>query len=255
MVNGLAGWPWLVWWQAHPVLWLTCSVCLGALLSPLLWRLALWMPLRLHYAWQAAAQQELGLRVEPPPSWGSLWAQAQPREKGVRLGRLCLGLLSATAFGLVAWRQGVSVLAVWGWALSLWLLLLATIDARTHLLPDALTLSLLWLGLMVHLVAGDAAALAAGVLGAMVGYAVLWLVAWLFKLCTAQEGMGYGDFKLFAALGAWLGWTALPWVLFVAAGLGVLWALASGRFGRSAIPFGPSLALAGWLTWLWGPIY
>ncbi|WP_224414647.1 prepilin peptidase [Modicisalibacter tunisiensis] len=135
------------------------------------------------------------------------------------------------------------------------LLALAVIDLRTQLLPDVLTLPLLWAGLLYQLLfqplmLGDA------VLGAMFGYGILWLFYWGFKLLTGKEGMGYGDFKLLAALGAWLGWQALPLLLILSAGagavVGILAQLAVPRLRGQPLPFGPFLALAGWIALLFG---
>lgn len=245
----------LAWWQQHPVYGLSLAALLGWLVAPLLWRVVVLLPLRLQLSWRAAAQQELGLVVEPLPSGKASWRQTRVKACSDRWWRLGFCALSGLALGVVVWRFGVGWPALWGGLFSLWLLVMAAIDARTLLLPDALTLSCLWLGLVFHSCMGQQEALAAGVWGVILGYGVLWLMAGLFRRLTAQDGMGHGDFKLFAALGAWLGWQTLPWVLFVAASLGVLWALVSGRLNRGAIPFGPSLALAGWLLWLWGPIY
>lgn len=135
------------------------------------------------------------------------------------------------------------------------LLTLTVIDLRTQLLPDALTLPLLWAGLLYQLVI-QPLALGDAVIGAMAGYIVLWSVYWLFKLITGKEGMGYGDFKLLAALGAWLGWQYLPIVLILSAGLGamagLLIQLMMPRLRGTPLPFGPWLALAGWAALLMG---
>ena len=131
------------------------------------------------------------------------------------------------------------------------LLALAWIDAETGLLPDLLTLPLLWGGLLANL-SGAFVPLEDAVLGAVAGYLALWSVHWTFLLCTGREGMGHGDFKLLAALGAWLGWAALPWVLLVSASLGLMTALGLRLTGRmkpgEALGFGPYLAVAGILA-------
>jgi leader peptidase (prepilin peptidase)/N-methyltransferase len=141
-----------------------------------------------------------------------------------------------------------------------WTLLAASlIDYDTTLLPDNLTLPLLWGGLLLALVnagAGVFADLPSAVLGAVVGYLSLWSIYWVFKLVTGKEGMGYGDFKLLGALGAWLGWQMLPQVILlsavVGAVVGITLMLVRGRDRDMAIPFGPYLAAAGWLALLWG---
>lgn len=133
-------------------------------------------------------------------------------------------------------------------AFVLTLITLAWIDAETGLLPDLLTQPLLWLGLLANL-HGAFVPLADAVLGAVVGYLLLFCVYWGFLLSTGREGLGHGDLKLMAALGAWLGWMSLPWVLLVSAGLGLAVALvlrAKGRLAAGqALSFGPCLAVAG----------
>jgi leader peptidase (prepilin peptidase)/N-methyltransferase len=135
------------------------------------------------------------------------------------------------------------------------LLALAAIDYDHHLLPDQLTLPLLWLGLLVN-IHGLFTSLESAVTGAIAGYLSLWSIFWLFKLLTGKEGMGYGDFKLYAMLGAWLGWQKLPLVIFIAATGGAIIGLGSLVCNRhrlaQPLAFGPFLALAGWLTLLWG---
>ncbi len=134
-----------------------------------------------------------------------------------------------------------------------WLLVAMTlIDFDTKLLPDQMTYPLLWLGLFTNAALGGIVDLQAAVIGAIAGYLFLWSIYWAFKLLTGKEGMGYGDFKLLAALGAWLGWQALPSVILIAAVVGLAYALgnmALKRQGREdTIPFGPFLAVAGWVT-------
>nr|WP_299240264.1 A24 family peptidase [uncultured Halomonas sp.] len=135
------------------------------------------------------------------------------------------------------------------------LLTLALIDLRAQLLPDILTLPLLWLGLIYQLLY-QPWLLESAVLGAIAGYLVLWCFYWLFKLITGKEGMGYGDFKLLAALGAWTGWEMLPLLLILSAGvgavIGIIVQVAIPRLRGQALPFGPFLAMAGWITLLFG---
>ncbi|MBL0526547.1 prepilin peptidase [Aeromonas dhakensis] len=148
-----------------------------------------------------------------------------------------------------------------GWGLLAALLLtwvlvaLTFIDLDKMLLPDQLTLPLLWGGLLFNLTGGFVP-LADAVIGAMAGYLVLWSLYWAFKLLTGKEGMGYGDFKLLAALGAWLGWQALPIVLLlsslVGAIIGISLILLRNHHQGKPIPFGPYLAIAGWIALLWG---
>ncbi|WP_368206219.1 A24 family peptidase [Aeromonas sp. s5] len=147
----------------------------------------------------------------------------------------------------------------WGLLAALlltWVLVALTfIDLDKMLLPDQLTLPLLWGGLLFNL-AGGFVPLADAVIGAIAGYLVLWSLYWAFKLLTGKEGMGYGDFKLLAALGAWLGWQALPIVLLlsslVGAIIGISLILLRNHHQNNPIPFGPYLAIAGWIALLWG---
>jgi leader peptidase (prepilin peptidase)/N-methyltransferase len=139
--------------------------------------------------------------------------------------------------------------------LSSFLVALSGIDLRTRLLPDQLTLPLMWLGLIAcieNLYIGQKSAL----LGVMAGYFSLWSVYWLFKQLTGKEGMGHGDFKLLAALGAWVGLKGiLPTILvssLTGAIVGSIWLAAKGRDRATPIPFGPYLAFAGWITFFWG---
>ncbi len=133
-----------------------------------------------------------------------------------------------------------------------WCLIAATfIDFDTQLLPDQITLPLLWLGLLVNLSGQGIVPLPTAVIGAVAGYLFLWLTFWGFKLLTGKDGMGYGDFKLLAALGAWMGWQVLPGILLIASVVGLLYALAGlalKHLGKGqAIAFGPYLAIAGWV--------
>ena len=168
------------------------------------------------------------------------------------LVELCSGLL-ILYLGL---HYGSASPQLLGAMLLTWsLLALGMIDLDTGILPDAITLPLLWLGLMFNLF-GAFASLPDAVLGAMAGYLSLWAVYWIFKWLTGRRGMGHGDFKLTAALGAWLGWQALPLIILLSslAGLaGAMLMLLLRRRSRSApIPFGPWLAGAGWIALLWG---
>ncbi len=138
----------------------------------------------------------------------------------------------------------------------IWALIALTgIDIDTQLLPDSITLPLLWLGLLFNLF-GTFTDLPSAVIGAMAGYLSLWSVFWLFKLATGKEGMGYGDFKLLAALGAWLGWQMLPAIILLSSVVGAVVGIALivlAKHGRNVpIPFGPYLAVAGVIALFWG---
>lgn len=162
-------------------------------------------------------------------------------------------LITGLLFAACVWRFGVGWPAGLGLVLSALLVVLAGIDLRTTLLPDQLTYPLLWLGLLAS-VAGIYVDPTAALLGAAAGYLSLWSVYWLFKLITGKEGMGYGDFKLLAALGAWCGIKAvLPILLMsslVGAVIGSVWLLIKGRDRATPIPFGPYLAIAGWIHFI-----
>ncbi len=164
-------------------------------------------------------------------------------------------LVTALLSAVVAWQLG------WGWPLVAaliftWALIaLSLIDFDHKLLPDSITLPLLWLGLLLGLatVFTDSRS---SIIGAAAGYLSLWSVYQLFRLVTGKEGMGFGDFKLLAAIGAWLGWQALPVTILlsslVGAVVGITLILARGRDRNIPIPFGPYIAAAGWLALLWG---
>ena len=162
---------------------------------------------------------------------------------------------TAALSGYAAWHFGFGLAAL-GALLFIWAMVaLAFIDLDTQLLPDDITLPLLWLGLAFNL-AGTYTELQGAVIGAIAGYLALWSVFWLFKLATGKEGMGYGDFKLLAAIGAWLGWQMLPLTILLSSLVGAVTGVALivlGRHGRNVpIPFGPYLAAAGIIALFWG---
>ncbi len=162
------------------------------------------------------------------------------------------GMLGAYA----AWHFGfglagiAAILFVWA------LIALTCIDFDTQLLPDSITLPLLWLGLLLNL-NGAFTSLENSVIGAVAGYLVLWSVYWMFKLVTGKEGMGFGDFKLLAAIGAWLGWSMLPLVILLSSAVGAvigITLIVVAKHGRNIpIPFGPYLAGGGLIALFWGP--
>lgn len=163
--------------------------------------------------------------------------------------------LSGAASGYIAWRFGFSLTTlatlIFAWAM----IALAVIDLDTQLLPDTITLPLLWTGLLFNL-AGGFTDIRAAIIGAAAGYLVLWTVYWAFKLITDKEGMGYGDFKLLAAIGAWLGWKMLPLVILLSSLVGAvvgLTLIVAARHGRNVpIPFGPYLVGGGFIALFWG---
>lgn len=164
--------------------------------------------------------------------------------------------ITALISAYAVWHFGATIQAA-GALLLIWALIALTgIDFDTQLLPDSITLPLLWSGLALNL-AGTYTDINSSVIGAMAGYLTLWSVFWLFKLTTGKEGMGFGDFKLFAALGAWLGWQMLPAIILLSSIVGALVGVSliiAARHGRNTpIPFGPYLAAAGIIALFWGP--
>ncbi|WP_416191343.1 prepilin peptidase [Neisseria sp. CCUG12390] len=158
-------------------------------------------------------------------------------------------LLTGVLFGIVAWQYGWSWLTFGGLVFTAMLVALTFIDYDTQYLPDSLTLPLVWLGLLYNL-NGAFTTLQSAVLGAVCGYMSLWLLCYVYKLLTGKIGMGGGDFKLLAALGAWLGVGVLPVLVFTAALIGIVGALIS-RVGKGQqFAFGPSLAVAGWIIFI-----
>lgn len=163
--------------------------------------------------------------------------------------------LTAALSGFVAWRMGFTLAAA-GALLFVWAMIaLSFIDLDTFFLPDDITLPLLWIGLLLNL-RGTYVDLGSAVIGAAAGYLVLWTIFWVFKFATGKEGMGYGDFKLLAAIAAWLGWKSLPLVIllssFVGAVIGIALIVFAGRGRNVPIPFGPYLAIAGVVALLYG---
>ena len=165
-------------------------------------------------------------------------------------------LLTGTTGALVAWKFGFGFTALAAFFLAASLIALTFIDFDTQLLPDDITLPLLWAGLLFSM-AGGFTDLKSAVIGAMAGYLALWSVYWLFKLVTGKEGMGYGDFKLLAAIGAWFGWQLLPAVILLSSLVGSIVGIALivlAKHGRHMpIAFGPYLALGGIAALFWGP--
>ena len=160
-------------------------------------------------------------------------------------------LLSITVVWVLGldWQLAAALILTWG------LIVLSFVDLDHMLLPDVITLPLLWLGLLVNL-AGGFCDIGSAVIGAVSGYLVLWIIFHVYRMISGREGFGYGDFKLLAALGAWLGWQMLPLVLLLAslcgAVIGITLIMLTPREARQPLPFGPYLAVAGWIVLLWG---
>jgi leader peptidase (prepilin peptidase)/N-methyltransferase len=179
-----------------------------------------------------------------------------PRYPLVELGTALLSAAVAWHFGF-QWQTVAALGFTWA------LVALTVIDLDHQILPDIITLPLLWVGLLMSLkwTAGMAPPIPvdppSAIVGAAAGYLSLWLVYWAFKLITGKEGMGYGDFKLFGAFGAWMGWQMLPLIILLSAlagaVIGVVLIVVRGRDRNIPIPFGPYLAAAGWIALMWGP--
>jgi leader peptidase (prepilin peptidase)/N-methyltransferase len=192
----------------------------------------------------------------PVVSWLLLRGRCASCRSPISIQYPIVELMTGVMCAICAWRFGWSPQLVAALAFTGCIVALSVIDLRTQLLPDAITLPLLWLGLLIAAIGALFGDVKSALYGAVAGYLVLWLVYWGFKLITGKEGMGYGDFKLLAALGAWLGWQSLlPIVLissFVGGATGLA-LIAAGRLGRQVpMPFGPFLAAAGWIMLIWG---
>jgi leader peptidase (prepilin peptidase)/N-methyltransferase len=254
------------------------GLIVGSFLNVVIHRL----PKMMEAEWAAQAAEIEGREAPPQARYNLLTPPSQCPSCGQRIGALqnipvvsylalrgrcrqCAAPISARYPAVEALTGALSwwVAAHFGWGLAgagalllTWTLVaLSFIDADTTLLPDSMTLPLLWLGLLLNL-HGTYAPLAEAVIGACAGYLVLWLVYWAFKLATGREGMGYGDFKLLAALGAWLGWTMLLPIVLISSVAGAIIGvglLVLARRGRNVpIPFGPYLAIAGFIALLYG---
>jgi len=262
---------------------LLVACVLGALIGSFLNVVIYRMPLMMERAWEdeiAAAQDKepverarfnlivprsrcgncghviTALENIPVISWLALRGKCSACGTRISARYPFVEILTALLFLACAWVFGATLQCGAAMALCAVLVALTGIDLDTQLLPDQLTLPLLWLGLLLN-IGGLFARLPDAVIGAAAGYLVLWSVYWLFKLITGREGMGYGDFKLLGALGAWFGWQALPTLLLVSAvvgsviGIAILVVQKKGR--QTAIAFGPYLALAGLITLFFGP--
>ncbi len=191
----------------------------------------------------------------PVLSWLGLRGRCSECGAAISLRYPLVEMLTGVLFGYAAWHWGVSLQTLVVWGLLASLVALSFIDLDTQLLPDNITLPLAWVGLLVNL-NGMFCPLDQAVIGAVAGYVALWSVYHLFKLLTGKEGMGFGDFKLLAALGAWLGWKMLlPIVLaasFIGALVGIGCIVFAGHDRAKPMPFGPWLALGGLIALFWG---
>lgn len=270
--------------QSNLLAWMGVCLLFGLLVGSFLNVLVYRLPIMLERNWQMQARQVLELPEQqaqarfdllqpnsccpkcsspihawqniPVVSWLMLGGRCakckEPISKRYPLVELASGLLSM----VVAWQFGFSWLAAAMVVLTLGLLALSLIDAEHQLLPDALVLPLLWLGLLVNSSDSGLVSLQDGLYGAVFGYLSLWSVFWVFKLVTGKDGMGYGDFKLLAMLGAWGGWQVLPLTILLSSLVGAILGVIILRLQRQGLaqplPFGPYLAIAGWIAIIWG---
>ncbi|WIM05224.1 MAG: A24 family peptidase [Candidatus Nitricoxidivorans perseverans] len=195
--------------------------------------------------------------LENIPILGYLWIRGRCKGCGGRIGLRYPVVEAATGFlfAFAAWQFGPTAATAGAWFFIAAMIALTFIDVDKQLLPDDITLPLLWAGLLFN-VSGVYVDLGSAVIGAAAGYLSLWTVYWLFRLATGKEGMGFGDFKLLAAIGAWLGWQMLPLVILLSSFVGAVVGAALivlARHGRNVpIPFGPYLASAGIIAIFWG---
>lgn len=271
-------------WRDNQGLLITGIVVLSLVVGSFLNVVILRLPVMMDRSWRedsrallatppiAAAETDVSL-VHPPSSCPHCGHRIRPHENVPVLSYVLLRgrcgncrepisprypiveLLTAILSVIVVLRLGIGWPAVAGLVLTWALVTLTVIDLDHQLLPDSITLPLLWAGLAIN--SGNLfIPLDTAVWGAIAGYLSLWSVYWGFRLITGKEGMGFGDFKLLAALGAWVGWIALPTVILlsslVGACVGLFMVLVRGRDKSIPIPFGPYLAAAGWLTLLYG---
>lgn len=261
--------------RSEPTFFVTSSVILGLMVGSFLNVVIHRLPKMMEREWHANCLELQGKEVPEQPKYTIVTPRSACPKCGhqitalenipiisyLMLGGKCKGCktkisirypfveaLTGALVGLVAYKYGYTYTTLFAWIFVLALIAMTFIDFDTQLLPDDITLPLLWLGLLFNL-NGGFTDLKSAVIGAMAGYLILWSVYWLFKLITGKEGMGYGDFKLLGAIGAWFGWQLLPAVILlsslVGAVIGIGMILFRGKTGGTAIPFGPFLALGG----------
>ena len=258
---------------------LVLGLLVGSFLNVVIYR----VPEGLNRNWKLQAKQMLDLPLEQgegerfnilmPPShcpscktaikpWQNipilsyvlLKGQCKHCQTAISLRYPLIELLTGLVFAVCAWKFGATWTALATMVFSAYLIAMIFIDADTQLLPDQLTLPLMWGGIVFHLAAyllqadWGITTLVDSLLGAIVGYMSLWSIFQLFKLVTGKEGMGYGDFKLLAALGAWLGISVLPIIIIMSALVGLVFALIMKVAKNQPMPFGPYLAISGWIV-------
>lgn len=269
--------------NANPVFFIVSALILGLLVGSFINVVIHRLPIMMERRWRHECAEMLGSADEQPearfdlvaprsrcPHCGhgiSAWENIPLLSYAILRGRcrechapisprypvveLICGLMTATAAWYFGFTLATAGAMLFGWAL----LALTGIDIDHQLLPDDITLPLLWLGLIFNL-QGTFTNLHSAVLGAIWGYLSLWLIFQAFRKLTGKEGMGFGDFKILAAIGAWLGWQLLPLVVILAAGVGAVVGISMILMRRAesqtALPFGPYLAAAGWIALFWG---
>ena len=267
----------------NPGLGYPLAAGLGLMLGSFLNVVILRLPRRLEWQWKRDSLETLGepeIYDPPPPgivvershcphckhelswyenipvfSWLALRGKCRNCKSPISIQYPLVELLTMALVLCCVWKFGFGWQGFGAIVFTCFLVALSCIDLRTQLLPDQLTLPLMWLGLVASI---DSLYMPAkpALVGAIIGYLSLWSVCWVFKQLTGKQGMGHGDFKLLAAMGAWFGLHGiLPTILLsslVGAIIGSIWLYARGRDRATPIPFGPYLAIAGWITFLWG---
>jgi len=261
--------------REEPTVFIAVSVIFGLMIGSFLNVVIYRLPKMMEREWHKGCQELQGIETEPAARFNLATPRSACPACGHRISAVenipifsylflrgkCKGChtkislryplieaLTGALLGLVTWKFGYSSMTVAAWAFTIALIALTFIDFDTQLLPDDITLPLLWLGLLFNLDTGFTD-IHSAVVGAVGGYLILWSVYWLFKLVTGKEGMGYGDFKLLAAIGAWFGWQLLPAVILLSSlagsiiGIGLIILAKRGR--NVPMPFGPYLALGG----------
>jgi len=273
-LTSLSEYPWLLF---------AVTFIFGTLIGSFLNVVILRLPPRIMHEWRCQCREllETGEEEEPAPP-GIVLARSKcpgcghqisaleniPIISYLFLGGKCSGCkqkisprypvveaLTGLAFAVVVWKFGITEQALYALVFTGFLVAMSGIDVDHQLLPDNLTLPLMWGGLLLSL-NSTYVDLESSLIGAAAGYLVLWLIYHLFKIATGKEGMGYGDFKLLAAIGAWMGWQVLPQVILISSLVGAVTGIFMLLFNRNRrgepIPFGPFLAAAGWIALIWG---
>jgi leader peptidase (prepilin peptidase) / N-methyltransferase len=273
--------------RAEPTFFVTFSVIFGLMVGSFLNVVIHRLPKMMEREWHANCLELQGKEIPDQPKYSISKPRSAcpncghqisaleniPIVSYLMLGGKCKGCktkismryplieaLTGALIGLVAYKYGYTYSALFAFVFVFALVALTFIDFDTQLLPDDITLPLLWLGLIFNFNGGNGyfgfTDLKSAVLGAIFGYLILWSVYWLFKLATGKEGMGYGDFKLLGAIGAWFGWQLLPAVILLSSVVGALIGISlmifQGKGRSTAIPFGPFLALGGIMALFFG---